>query len=53
MKKTSTRNILTKIFKKSRLNKVKKKKITKTKTKITKKKKKKIKKKKILIKKEK
>ncbi len=36
MKKTSTRNILTKIFKKSRLNKVKKT-ITKTKSKIAKK----------------
>ena len=37
MKKTSTRNILTKIFKKSRLTKVKKKVITKTKSKVAKK----------------
>ena len=53
MKKTSTRNILTKIFKKSRLNKVKKKTNTKTKSKISKKKKSKITKKKNLIKKKK
>ena len=51
MKKTSTRNILTKIFKKSRLNKVKKKTITKTKSKIAKKTKSKITKKKVLVKK--
>ena len=51
MKKTSTRNILTKIFKKSRLNKVKKKTITKTKSKISKKTKNKITKKKVLVKK--
>jgi len=50
MKKTSTRNILTKIFKKSRLNKVKKT-ITKTKSKIAKKTKSKITKKKVLVKK--
>ena len=37
MKKTSTKNILTKIFKKSRLAKVKKKIITKTKSKVAKK----------------
>ena len=37
MKKTSSRNILTKIFKKSRLTKVKKKVITKTKSKVAKK----------------
>ena len=37
MKKTNTRNILTKIFKKSRLTKVKKKVITKTKSKVAKK----------------
>ena len=51
MKKTSTRNILKKIFKKSRLNKVKKKTITKTKSKIAKKTKSKITKKKVLVKK--
>jgi len=51
MKKTSTTNILTKIFKKSRLNKVKKKTITKTKSKIAKKTKSKITKKKVLVKK--
>jgi len=51
MKKTSTRNILTKILKKNRLNKVKKKTITKTKSKIAKKTKSKITKKKVLVKK--
>ena len=51
MKKTSTRNILTKIFKKSRLDKVKKKTITKTKSKIAKKTKSKITKRKNLVKK--
>ena len=51
MKKTSTRNILTKIFKKSRLNKVKKKTITKTKSKIAKKTKSKKTQKKVLVKK--
>ena len=51
MKKTSTRNILTKIFKKSRLTKVKKKVITKTKSKVAKKTKGKITKKSVSFKK--
>jgi len=49
MKKTSTRNILTKIFKKSPLKKVKKKVVNKTKSKISKKSKTKITKKKVLV----